>query len=108
MTLAALIRKRAPVPLATATPATPATLETEKGRTVATVATVAVANPTEAETDTPARWWLLHYPDREPVECFRSPLASWGEMLADNPDAMAAIPINDQGEALKGTDDANP
>ncbi len=94
MTLAALIRKSATVRFATATPATVATLEGEKVRTVASVATVSVANPTETKTALASRWWLVHYPDREPVEVACFPPATHAEILERHPDAIAAEPIN--------------
>lgn len=94
MTLAALIRKSEPVRFATATPATVATLEGDKGRTVASVATVSVATPTEAKTATASRWWLIHYPDREPVEVACFPPATHAEILERHPEAIAAEPIN--------------
>jgi hypothetical protein len=99
MTLAALIRKSATVWLATATPATVATLEGEKVRTVATVATVSVANPPKAKTEMASRWWLVHYPDREPVEVACFPPATHAEILERRPDAIAAEPINQDAPA---------
>lgn len=93
MTLAALIRKSEPVRFATATPATVATLEGDKGRTVASVATVSVATPTEAKTATASRWWLIHYPDREPVEVACFPPTTLAEILERHSEAIAAEPI---------------
>jgi len=91
MTLAALIRKNVAVKVATATPATFATDEGDKGRTVASVATVAVANPPEEKTATASRWWLVHYPDREPGEVWTDPPATHAEILERHTDAIAAI-----------------
>ena len=67
MTLSALIRKRKPGVVATATLATLATQPGEEALKVARVATVAVANPTELETapmtageERAIRAWLAH------------------------------------------------
>lgn len=103
MSLANLIRKKGePTRFATATPATFATQEGERGRTVASVATVAVAKSREEQSappqqapETPARWWLLHFPDQNPREVFRSPHACLAEVLRDNPLAIAAEPLTD-------------
>lgn len=94
MTLAALIRKNESVRFATATPATVATLEGEKARTVASVATVSVAKSLKAKNATASRWWLLHYPDREPVEVASFPPATHADILERHPEAIAAEPIN--------------
>ena len=117
MRLAALIRgrraeasatasKKAEFPsLATATPATAATLEGATGRTVAGVAIVAVAThrkPIPAlpaivgtgHTGTASRWWLIHYPDREPVQVASFPPVTHAELLEHHPEAIAAEPIN--------------
>ncbi len=94
MTLAALIRKRESGKVATAIPAIAATQPRELAATVARIATVAVANPTETETATASRWWLLHFPDREPVEVACFPPAIHAEMLERHPEAIAAEPIH--------------
>ena len=103
--LSNLIRgKSGPVEFATATPATFATLEGGKGRTVASVATVAVAKPPQGQTAPPpevgavdtataSRWWLIHYPDRAPVEVCCFPDATRAEILERHPDAVAAEPF---------------
>lgn len=105
MSLSNLIRgKSEPARFATATPATCATPERRKGQTVASVATVAVANPPKAITVTPAivgagdtatasRWWLIHYPGRDPLEVACCPEATHAEILAMYPDAVAAEPF---------------
>lgn len=105
MTLANLIRaKNKPVAVATAIPAISAIHGQEKGGTVARIATVAVASPTSEKTaplpkvgagDTaPAsRWWLIHYPDRDPVEAACCPDATHAEILERHPDAVAAEPF---------------
>jgi hypothetical protein len=41
-----------------------------------------------------SRWWLVHYPDREPVEVACFPPATHAEILERHPDAIAAEPIN--------------
>ncbi len=38
-------------------------------------------------------WWLVHYPDREPVEVACFPDVSHDEILERHPDAIAAEPI---------------
>lgn len=109
MSLASLIRKRSTSPLATATPATFATQQAKTGGTVARVATVAVANPTdgqaaiistmrgagipEPESDTRHFRWLIHFPDRDPVETTCLPEPTHAEVLAMYPDATAAEPM---------------
>ena len=105
MSLSNLIRRKSePVGFATATPATFATQEGERGRTVATVATVAVAKSPQGQTAPPAkvgagrtatasRWWLIHYPDRDPVEVACCPEATHADILERHPDAVAAEPF---------------
>lgn len=104
MTLSALIRKRDTVSIATAIPAIFAIQPKGEAATVARIATVAVANPTEAKTATlattgaadtvaPSRGWLLHYADREPVECHVTPAATHADILERHPDAVAAEPF---------------
>ena len=46
-----------------------------------------------------SRWWLLHYPDREPVEVASFPPATHAEILERHPDAVAAEPINQAAPA---------
>lgn len=105
MSLSNLIRRKSePVGFATTTPATFATLEGGKGRTIASVATVAVAKPPQGQTAPPAkvspgdtatasRWWLIHFPDRDPVEVACCPDATHADILARHPDAVAAEPF---------------
>ena len=105
MSLSNLIRRKSePVGFATATPATFATQEAERGRTVASVATVAVAKFPQGQTAPPAkvgagdtatasRWWLIHYPDRDPVEVACCPEATHADILERHPDAVAAEPF---------------
>jgi hypothetical protein len=47
----------------------------------------------EAANEATAWRWLLHYPDREPVEVRFSPEATHAEALAAYPEAIAAEPI---------------
>lgn len=92
MSLSALFRKRETVGVATATVAIPAILPVVRSATVAKIARIAVANPQDAKHAT--SWaWLLHYPDREPVELFTSPESTLAEVLRDFPEAIAAEPI---------------
>lgn len=104
MTLSALIRKRDTGNLATAIPAISATQPKGEAATVARIATVAVANPKEEKTALPAkvgagntatasRWWLIHYPDRDPVEVACCPEATHADILERHPDAIAAEPF---------------
>ncbi|PIV89414.1 MAG: hypothetical protein COW48_00650 [Hydrogenophilales bacterium CG17_big_fil_post_rev_8_21_14_2_50_63_12] len=48
---------------------------------------------------TASRWWLLHYPDREPVEVASFPPATHAEILERHPNATAAEPINQAAPA---------
>ena len=104
MTLSALIRKRDTGNLATAIPAIFATHPKGEAATVARIATVAVATPQEAktapkakvgagDTATASRWWLIHYPDRYPVEVACCPEATHADILERHPDALAAEPF---------------
>lgn len=105
MSLSDLIRRKSePVGSATATVATFATQEGESGRTVASVASVAVAKSPQRQTVPPAkvgagdtatasRWWLIHYPDRDPVEVACCPEATHVDILERHPDAVAAEPF---------------
>jgi len=97
MTLSALIRKRDTGNLATAISAISATQPKGEAATVARIATVAVANPKEEKTAPPAkssRCWLLHYRDREPVECHTSG-ATRDDVLRWHPDTIAAEPFKE-------------
>lgn len=40
-----------------------------------------------------SHWWLIHYPDREPLEVACYPDATHAELLERHPDAVAAEPI---------------
>lgn len=77
---------------------------TRNDRRYATVATVAVAKSPQGQTAPPAKvspgdtataycWWLVHYPDRDPVEVACCPEATHAEILERYPDAVAAEPF---------------
>lgn len=107
MSLVELIRgKSARDTYATATLATVATQAGGNGRTVASVATVAVATPHKSipepipgppaivgAGDLASRWWLIHFPDREPLELACFPPATHAEILEHHPVAIAAEPF---------------
>jgi len=40
-----------------------------------------------------SRWWLIHYPDRDPVEVACCPEVTNADILARHPDAVAAEPF---------------
>lgn len=40
------------------------------------------------------RWWLIHYPNREPVEVASFPPATHADILERHPEAIAAEPFN--------------
>lgn len=52
-----------------------------------------VAMLTNAANDSTSWAWLLHYPDREPLEVFTTPESRLAEVLRDFPDAIAAEPL---------------
>jgi hypothetical protein len=52
-----------------------------------------LARPAD-DAATASRWWLLHYPDREPVEVAFFPPATHAEILERHPEAIAAEPSN--------------
>jgi len=104
VTLANLIRKREPATLANANPAKVANDGLAAMEPLARLATLALANPTEekpakpaivgaGDTATASRWWLIHYPDREPVEVACCPEATHADILERHPDAVAAEPF---------------
>ena len=45
------------------------------------------------DTATASRWWLIHYPDRDPVEVACCPEATHADILERHPDAVAAEPF---------------
>jgi hypothetical protein len=45
------------------------------------------------DTATASRWWLIHYPDRDPLEVACCPEATHAETLERHPDAVAAEPF---------------
>lgn len=104
MTILALIRKRDTGNLATAIPAISATQAKVNAATVARIATVAVASPKQKQTApfvnpdagsiaTGSRWWLIHYPDRDPAEVACCPDVTLDEILKRHPEAVAAEPF---------------
>ncbi len=104
MTMLARLREKRNGSLATAIPAISATQPKGGAATVARIATVAVANPKEEKTAPPAkvgagdtatasRWWLIHYPDRDPLEVACCPEATHADILERHPDALAAEPF---------------
>jgi len=53
---------------------------------------------TQADTDTSA-WWLLHYPDRDPVQLVSHPPATLAQILQQHPEALAAEPMSEPNPA---------
>jgi hypothetical protein len=47
----------------------------------------------EADPAIAYRAWLIHYPDRDPVQSYCTPPATHAEILASHPDAIAAEPF---------------
>jgi len=99
--LSNLIRKRDDQFSATAIAATH---HENKGGKVAGIATVAVANTaaektaplTKSRTSVTVRtsgWWLIHYPDCDPMEVACCPEASRDDVFKWYPDAMAVEPF---------------
>ena len=41
------------------------------------------------DTATASRWWLIHYPDRDPLEVACCPEATHADILERHPDAVA-------------------
>jgi cell envelope opacity-associated protein A len=79
---------------ATAIVAIHATHEAKNTPTVATVATMQVATPTKTESiDTVSNWWLLHFADLDPVQVAIWPPCNHADVLALNPQAIAAEPL---------------
>ena len=104
MSLLFRLRDKQAGKVATATPATFATQAGGERRTVASVATVTVAKFPQVQTASPAkvgdgdtvtasRWWLIHYPDRDPVKMACCPEATHAEILEQHPDAITAEPF---------------
>jgi hypothetical protein len=104
MSLLSSLREKRREKVATAIPAIFAIHGDEEVSTVARIATVAVANPKEERTAPPAkvgagdtatafRWWLIHYPDRDPLEVACYPDATHADILERHPDAVAAEPF---------------
>ena len=115
MSLLSRLREKQAGKVATATPATFATQAGGERQTVASVATVAVAKPPQGQTAplpkvgagdtappakvspgdtaTASRWWLIHYPDRDPLEVACCPEATHADILERHPEAVAAEPF---------------
>ena len=51
------------------------------------------AKVSPSDTATASRWWLIHYPDRDPVEVAYCPEATHADILERHPDAVAAEPF---------------
>jgi len=47
----------------------------------------------QANTDTVSAWWLLHYPNRDPVQLVSTPPATLAQILRQHPEAVAAEPF---------------
>lgn len=47
----------------------------------------------QANTDTVSAWWLLHYPNRDPVQLVSTPPATLAQILKQHPEAVAAEPF---------------
>ena len=60
-------------------------------REVADRLAAATADPT------PYRMWLIHYPDRRPIEVSCCPGASYAEIMSERPGAISAEPLLDGG-----------
>ena len=97
MSLADLIRGKAPRDsgdVATLTVATPATVAQPSVASVATVATVTVAKLEKRECgDAPVSLWLLHFPDLDPVAVAFAPAVDLAGALSAYPAAIAAEPM---------------
>ncbi len=60
--------------------------------------------------DTPSKtsWgWLIHYADRDPVECYICPVVTHAELMKLKPDAIGAEPLPDLPEIQELEDVAN-
>lgn len=58
-------------------------------------------------TATASAWWLLHYPDREPVQLVSHPPATLAQMLQQHPEALAAEPMSEPHPAPHLTAEAD-
>lgn len=69
----------------------------------------AAGAPTRAieDTATASAWWLLHYPDREPVQLVSHPPATLAQMLQQHPEALAAEPMSEPHPAPHLTAEAD-
>jgi len=79
--------QRKPASIQACTLATPATPQKSKAESE--------AQKVDADrTATASRWWLIHYPDRDPMEVSCTPPATHAEILERHPDAVAAEPFD--------------
>ena len=62
---------------------------------------------TQADTDTVSAWWLLHYPDRDPVQLVSHPPATLAQILQQHPEALAAEPMSEPNPAPHLTAEAD-
>jgi hypothetical protein len=53
------------------------------------------------DTASASRWWLIHYPDRDPLELAFYPEATYAEILEWHPDALRIEPVwrNQSGDS---------
>ncbi len=104
MSLLSKLREKQATKIATATPATFATKAYSSGRSVANAATVNVAkSPQEQiaatveveafDAVTVSRWWLVYYPERDPLKVAFFPEATRVDILERYPAAVAVEPI---------------
>jgi hypothetical protein len=104
MSLLSKLREKQAGKIATTTPATLSTQEGVRGRTVARVATVNVAKSPMyqiaasaqigvADATTPSRWWLIHYPNREPLRVASAPPTTYTEIRKQYPNALGLEPF---------------
>lgn len=97
--------QRKPAPIKACTAVTPVTSEKAKAKAKAKAeseaqevsfgdtATAPPAKVSTGDTATASRWWLIYYPDRDPVEVACYPEATHAEILEKYPDAVAAEPF---------------
>ncbi len=82
---------------ATAIHATYAIPDESNAPQIARIARVQIASPTkvgnQASDEIISNWWLLHYADRESVQVAIWPPCNHGDVLALNPQTIAAEPI---------------
>ena len=104
MSLLSRLREKQASKIATVTPATIATEVSARGRAVASVAAVDVAkSPQEQiaaseevgafDAVAASRWWLVHYPKRDPLKVASFPTATRANILERYPAAVAVEPF---------------